>query len=178
MSYVALLRGINVGGKNPLPMKELLALFAAAGCSDVRSYIASGNILFNAASSLAARIPELVGGRIEARFGFQVPLVLRTGAELAAVAKNNPFLQPGADVSRLMVMFLAHKPSARSVAALDPNRSPPDEAVVRGREIYLRCPNGFGRSKLSNSWFDSQLATMSTGRNWRTVLKLLELAQD
>jgi uncharacterized protein (DUF1697 family) len=83
---------------------------------------------------------------------------------------------PGAE-NHLHVLFLADQPGAAAVASLDPDRSPPDAFVVRGREIYLRCPNGVGTTKLTNAWFDSRLATISTGRNWRTVLKLFELAK-
>ena len=176
-SWVALLRGINVGGKNRLPMKELVAMFGAAGCSEVRSYIQSGNVVFHASADVVARLSEVIAERIEARFGFAAPIVLRSGDELAAIARANPFLQPEADFSILAVMFLADEPAAGAAAALDPNRSPPDELVVRGREIYLRCPNGFARTKLTNAWFDSKLRTISTSRNWRTVLQLLQMTQ-
>jgi uncharacterized protein (DUF1697 family) len=176
--WAALLRGINVGGKNLLPMKELVAMFAAAGASDVESYIQSGNVVFSAGADVAAKIPDVVGKRIEKRFGFAVPIVVRSADELAAVARGNPFLAADADFAILAVMFLADKPSARAIAALDPGRSPPDEFVVRGREIFVRCPNGFARTKLTNAWFDSKLATTSTARNWRTVLKLLEMTRE
>ena len=82
----------------------------------------------------------------------------------------------GAETDRLHVVFLADAPDAEHVEALDPNRSSPDEFAVRGREIYLHCPNGLARSKLTNSYFDSRLSTISTMRNWKTVRKLLELA--
>jgi uncharacterized protein (DUF1697 family) len=174
-TYVALLRGINVGGKNLLPMPELTKMFTAAGCSDVRSYIQSGNVIFKAAAKLVEPLPAIITKRISSRFGYDVPLILRSGAELAAIGRRNPFLAPSVPQERLLVMFLADEPNARSVAALDANRSPPDQFAVRGREIYLYLPNGFAKTKLSNVYFDSKLATTSTGRNWRTVLKLLEL---
>ena len=110
------------------------------------------------------------------RFGFQVPVVMRTSGELRKVACGNPFLRAGADAKALHVAFLAAVPVSSKVDALDPDRSPPDEFAVRGREIYLHCPNGLARTKLTNAYFDSALATTSTLRNWRTVLKLLELA--
>ena len=159
-------------------MKSLAAIFDAAGCSKVRTYIQSGNVLFDAHAELAAKLPSLASRAIAKQHGLEVSLQLRTHDELAAITRANPFLEKGADHSRLLVMFLADKPPARSVTALDPDRSPPDEFVVRGREIYLHCPNGFGRSKLSNAWFDSKLGTVSTGRNWRTVLELLKLSSE
>jgi uncharacterized protein (DUF1697 family) len=174
--YVALLRGINVGGKNKLPMKDLLSIFVAAGCIDVQSYIQSGNVIFRATPTLAPRVPDLVANAVSERFGLRVPVLVRTADELGRVARGNPFLRAGADEVTLHVAFLADRPPAARVAALDANRSPPDEFTVRGREIYLRCPNGLARTKLTNDYFDSKLATTSTVRNWRTVLKLVDLS--
>lgn len=176
--YVALLRGINVGGKNKLPMAELVALFEAAGCGAVRTYIQSGNVIFEADPAHAARIPALIVEAVAVRFGYRVPVVLRSAAELAAVAGDNPFLQAGADPARLHVAFLADLPAPARVAGLDGERSPPDAFQVRGREIYLHCPNSMARTRLTNAWFDAQLATVSTVRNWNTVLKLVELAGE
>ena len=175
--HVALLRGINVGGKNKLPMKELVTLFTDVGCDNVTTYIQSGNIVFSASQELAARVPELVADGIRDRFGYRVPVVLRSAAEIAAVVSGNPFLDSGADIAVLHVAYLAEFPGADEVAALDPNRSPPDEFVVRDRDIYLRCPNGVARTKLSNAYFDSKLKTTSTMRNWKTTLKVLELVE-
>src|SRR5438105_5723824 len=93
--HVALLRGINVGGKNKLPMSDLVAMFADAGCADVRSYIQSGNVVFRASAEHAARVPALVGAAIAERFGFRVPVVLRTADELREVSAHNPFLAAG-----------------------------------------------------------------------------------
>jgi uncharacterized protein (DUF1697 family) len=175
-THVALLRGINVGGKHPLPMKELTALFTAAGCTEVSTYIQSGNVVFRAPAELAPRLPAGVGRRIQERFGFDAPVVLRTAGELAAVVRGNPFLTPDADTAPLHVMFLAGEPSPDAVARLDHQRSPGDSFAVRGREVYLHCPSGVARTRLTNGYFDTALGTTTTSRNWRTVLKLLELA--
>ena len=174
--YVALLRGINVGGKNKLPMKDLAELFREAGCEDVRTYIQSGNVLFRPGTAPVDAIPSLISASIQDRFGYRVPVVTRTAGELRAVVEANPFAEAGAEADKLLVLFLADSPDPDHVEALDPNRSPGDEFKVVGREVFLHCPNGFARSKLTNSYFDSALSTTSTGRNWRTVSKLLELA--
>jgi uncharacterized protein (DUF1697 family) len=176
-TYVALLRGINVGGKNKVSMRELVTMFTGVGCTDVRTYIQSGNVVFGATTHIADRLPDLAERAIARRFGHRIPIVLRTADELAAVVANNPFIQPGIDTDALQVMFLADQPSAHSVEGLDSNRSPPDSFAVHGREIYLQCPNGFAQTKLTNAYFDTKLATTSTGRNWRTVMKLLELVE-
>jgi uncharacterized protein (DUF1697 family) len=172
--HVALLRAINVGGRNKVPMKDLRALFEAAGCADVQTYIQSGNVVYSADTALAGAVPERLSAAIERAFGLQVPITTRTAAELRTVAEGNPFL-PGVDPKWLHVVFLADRPAPERVAALDPNRSPPDEWLVRGREIYLHLPHGMGKSKITSAWLDSRLATMSTARNWRTVLTLLEM---
>jgi uncharacterized protein (DUF1697 family) len=174
--HVALLRGINVGGKNKLPMKDLAAMFAGSGCRAIQTYIQSGNVVFEANATLARRVPALVSAAIAERFGLQVPVIIRSAGQLGNVARDNPFLGKGAAVTALHVAFLTDQPDAKKVAALDPQRSPGDEFVARGSEIYLHCPKGLARTKLTNAYFDSRLATTSTIRNWNTVLKLLELA--
>src|SRR5690242_4273690 len=169
---VALLRGINVGGKNKLPMSDLRDLFTAAGCRDVRTYIQSGNVIFEADSAVIASLPDDVSRQIAARFGYRVPVVLRTADEMEAVLRHNPFLAEGVEEKTLYVLFLAGKPAADRIAALDPDRSPPNRFMVQGKEIYLHLPDGAGRTKLTNDYFDTKLATISTARNWRTVTTL------
>jgi uncharacterized protein (DUF1697 family) len=173
--YLALLRGINVGGKNKLPMKDLTEIFSEAGCLNVRTYIQSGNVIFSASPGLSARVPGRITTLIAKRFGFHAKVVLRTAAQLADVVSNNPFLKAGASEETLHVLFLADLPNALSIGNLNPDRSPPDVFILRGQEVYLQLPNGVARSKLTNDYFDSKLATISTGRNWRTVTKLFEL---
>lgn len=177
-TYVALLRGINVGGKNKLPMKELTEMFVSAGCEQVRNYIQSGNIIFNAAPRVAVKLPAVISARIAERFGFNAPVQIRSIPELGEVISGNPFLKLGMTEDFLHVMFLADKPSASSVQKLDPDRSPPDRFIAQRQEIYLYLPEGVAHTKLNNAYFDAKLATVSTGRNWRTVRKLLELMQD
>ncbi len=177
MTYIALLRGINVGGRNKLPMPALSALFAAAGCSEVRTYIQSGNVVFQAPPDLIADLPASVTAAIAARHGLTIPIILRSREELAAAAQANPYLAAGADPATLHVVFLAAWPGPERLARLDAGRSPPDTFVPAGQEIYLHCPGGLARTKLSNEYFDRTLATTSTVRNWNTVGKLLELAE-
>jgi uncharacterized protein (DUF1697 family) len=174
--HVALLRGINVGGKNKLPMKDLATLFSASGCSDVRTYIQSGNVVFSAPRALARTFPSSLEKAIQKQFGFAVPVVVRTDAELARALAKNPYAKAARSEDALHVMFLTDKPTKSAIAALDPKRSPPDEYTIIDREIYLFCPNGVGKSKLTNAYFDSKLETVSTSRNWRTCRTLLELA--
>ena len=174
--HVALLRGINVGGKHRLPMARLRELFEAAGATNVRTYIQSGNVALDATAANAKRIPAAVGQAIEDEFGFSCPVLTRTAREMRAVVEGNPW--PRADEALLHVGFLADRPTKAAVASLDPDRSPPDEFVVIGREIYLHCPGGIARTKLGNAYLDKQLNTAVTVRNWRTTRALLELASE
>ncbi len=173
---VALLRGINVGGKNRLSMKDLAAMFMEIGCDDVRTYIQSGNVLFRGGPTRMEDTPALISALISDRFGYHIPVVVRTAADLQQIVESNPFIGAGAETDKLHVMFLADEPESAWADSLDPDRSPGDEFNVLGREVYLHCPNGLARSKLTNGYFDAKLATTSTTRNWKTTLKLVEMA--
>ena len=176
MTQVALLRGINVGGNNMLPMKELAKMFADAGCTDVRTYIQSGNVIFKKTGG-TARLADAITASIEKRFGFRIPVIVRTAEELRKTIRDNPYLAASVDAKALYVYFLAASPNADAIAGLDPARSATDTFEVRGQEIYLHLPNGMGRSKLTNAYFDSKLSTTCTARNWATVLKLSEMME-
>jgi uncharacterized protein (DUF1697 family) len=176
--YVALLRGINVGGKNKLPMKDLARVFEGAGCSNVKTYIQSGNVVFSAPASVAKGLPTRVAKAIEKKFRFSVPIVVRSASELEKILAKNPYARQKRSEEAFHVMFLANKPPKAALAGLDRKRSPPDEYDVVGSEIFLYCPNGIGRSKLTNAYFDSKLETVSTARNWRTCQTLLQLANE
>jgi uncharacterized protein (DUF1697 family) len=158
-------------------MKELAAIFAQAGCTNVRTYIQSGNVVFSAPAPLLKELPELITERIAARFGYRVPIIVRTSGQLARIIRDNPFLQAGVPEKTLHVYFLADQPSALAVGNLDSGRSPPDAFCVLNREIYLHLPNGMARSKLTNAYFDAKLSTACTFRNWATVLKIFEMMQ-
>jgi uncharacterized protein (DUF1697 family) len=173
--HVALLRGINVGGKNMLPMKDLAAMFVAAECADVVTYIQSGNVVFSARDKVVAGLGAGIAKQVEKRFGLRVPVVLRTAAEIDAVILGNPFLKAGVSEETLLVCFLADLPGKDLVAGLDAGRSAPDKFAVVGREIYMQLVKGVAGTKLTNAYFDSRLKTESTMRNWRTVLKLAEM---
>jgi uncharacterized protein (DUF1697 family) len=176
-TYVALLRGINVGGKHILPMKHLVELFAGSNCAEVRTYIQSGNVIFRTTPQCVQSLPALVADKVEQRFGFRAPVIVRSTREMSNVVRGNPFTQAGLPEKSLHVYFLADRPAVPAVKSLDPERSLPDTYHVVGREIYLNLPNGAGRSKLTNAYFDTKLSTLSTSRNWATVLKLFEMMQ-
>jgi uncharacterized protein (DUF1697 family) len=172
-TYAALLRGVNVSGHNKVPMKELRARLAGLGFTDVATYIQSGNIVFHASAS-----PDLAGlieRDLRKAFGVSATVLLRTKDQLVRVGAQNPFVKRGVDVAALHVTFLAETPKPARVKDLTGKVSGPDELVVRGREVYLRCPNGYGRTKLTNTFLERQLGSPATTRNWRTVLQLVAM---
>ena len=177
-THLALLRGINAGGKNKLSMKELIVLFREAGCEDVQSYIQSGNILFRAQPGVAEALGSRISEEIAKRFGLRIPVVLRTAEQLDETVRRNPFPATEAIASNLHVMFLRDVPMVERVRELDENRSPLDKFAVRERDVYLQLLTGAARSKLTNQYFDSKLKTISTVRNWQTVTKLQLLMQS
>ena len=113
--------------------------------------------------------------RIQGQFGYQIPVVLRTAAELHEAVISNPLMALPPNEKAHHVMFLAAVPDAEKAMQLEPDRSPGDEFLLRGRDVYLYLRNGAAKTKLTNAWFDRKLGTVSTARNWRTVLKLQEL---
>lgn len=177
---MALLRGVNVGGRNKLPMTDLARIFASLGCDDVVTCIQSGNVVFRAPRVVLARLPRAVPEEIAGQFGFEAPIVLRSGLEMCRIAAEHPFDGRGVDPKSLYVAFLRDVPGAKAAAALDAQRSPGDVFRVRGAEVYLRfgSATGAARTKLTVDWFDRQLATVTTVRNWRTTRTLCEMASD
>ncbi|QDU69279.1 DUF1697 domain-containing protein [Engelhardtia mirabilis] len=174
MRYVALLRGVNVGGKRRVPMAELAAILEGLGCTNVATHLQSGNAVFTATATLAKRLPQLAAAALEERFGFAVPVVVRSARQLQVLFLGNPYALEGAPEDSLFVGFLSREPSARQVKALDPERSPGDRFAVVGADAFLHLPNGVARTKLDNDWFDRHLDAVITVRNWRTVAALVE----
>lgn len=175
-TYIALLRGINVGGNHMIPMSRLAPMFTKAGAADVRTYIQSGNVIFSAPSSIAKEIPAKVSAQVNRQLGYEPHIILRTSADVARIAASNPLFAPDIDHKLLHVGFLATRPTAQQIAKIDPGRSPHDRFTVQGSEIYIHYAKGILESKLTGPYIDSALGTTSTFRNWRTLLKLVELA--
>lgn len=163
-----LLRGINVGGRK-LPMADLRALLTELGHTDVKTILASGQAVVT-----SDRAPDEVAAELEQRLavdaGLRTEVMVRTGAEIAAIVAANPFPGADADGARHAVMFYREEVTAKHLERLDPAKYAPDEFVAHGREIYLHLPNGFADSKLGLDVLKLRIA--ATGRNWNTVRKL------
>jgi uncharacterized protein (DUF1697 family) len=157
-------------------MDRLREVFVEAGCTEVVTYIQSGNVVFRPPPGVAVgALSSTLQEHIEARFDVSVAVVIRTAGEWTDLVERNPFVGVGVDPVTLHVMLLADEARPDDIARLDPDRSPPDEFVVDGRHVYLRYPNGSGRSKLTIDYFERQLHTVATARNWNTATKLAEL---
>jgi uncharacterized protein (DUF1697 family) len=174
-SYVAMLRGINVGGHARVAMTDLRATFADMGYPDARTYIQSGNVLF-AASGSPTKLRATIEQGLQERFGGGTSVVLRTGAQLNDIIEHNPLLSADRDPKTLHVTFLASKPDSTRVRGLDTEAFLPDEFRVVGSEVFVHCPHGYGRTKLNNAFFERALGTVATTRTWNTVITLAGMA--
>ena len=174
MRYVALLRGINVGSHRRIPMPRLREVLTDRGYGDVRTLIASGNIVLDSDAS-EDELAGDVSRAIQAEFGFDVPVVVRTAGELDAVLAADPFGAVATDTSRYSVTFLPVTPAADRVAALPAAEG--GEYAVLGRELYLWLPDGMAVSAMAKWPWDRLLGVAGTNRNWNTVAKLAELAR-
>jgi uncharacterized protein (DUF1697 family) len=177
MRYVALLRGINVGGHRTVPMADLRAALEAAGHEDAATYVQSGNVVLTAPKQATARLERALETTIEEAFGFPVDVMVRTEPELKAVVETDPLKKANADPAKHLVLFADAKLDAKKAAALVPGDPAPEAFAVRGRELYRWAETGIGRSALRDKLSDRRLGAATTGRNWRTLLKLLELAR-
>jgi uncharacterized protein (DUF1697 family) len=171
--YVALLRGINVGKARQVDMPRLREVLTERGHDEVRTHLRSGNVLLDSTLGEKKLAADL-SAAIEEEFGFAVPVVLRTAAELADVVQANPLEKVATDPKRYQVTFLPEKPAAKAVADLPPAEV--GEYLVRGRELYLWLPGGVTDTPLAAWKWDRLLGVPGTARNWNTVTKLAELA--
>lgn len=177
-TYVALLRGVNVGGRGKVAMSELRRVVEALGHRQVRTYIQSGNLLFDSSITNEARISSELSAAIERELGLQVAVALRTPTELARAVARHPFAGDEPDLAKLMICFLVAEPTAAAAGTLEPERFSPERFALIGREVHLHYPNGSGRSKLTSDYFERRLGVAGTTRNLRTVQKLIDQATD
>jgi uncharacterized protein (DUF1697 family) len=164
-----MLRGINLGSRNRVAMPALRELFETLKFTDVETYVQSGNVAFSASSKPDASV---IARRIAKDLSVESPVLIRSAAELAKLVKGNPFK---GDAAAFHVTLLEDKPKAADVKAIDADRFAPDEFAVVGKNVYLRCPKGYGVSKLSNAFWEKKLGTVATTRNWKTITALRDL---
>jgi uncharacterized protein (DUF1697 family) len=173
-TYVSMLRGINVGRKKRIKMEDLKDLYRSLDFKDVRTYIQSGNVVFKYHDYPTLELREKIGKEIKDVFGFDVSVIIRTKDELQEIIENNPFQKE--DIKQLHVTFLSDIPTQKTVKEIDQIKDESERFSISGKEIYLFLPHGYGRTRLSNDFFEKKLNVSATTRNWKTVNKLLDIA--
>ena len=177
-TYISMLRGINVSGQKMIKMTELKVLYESLRLNNVATYIQSGNVIFQSKEKDPVSLGDAIEKAIERTFGFSVTVVLRQPAEFQRVINKCPFLGSAKiDESRVYVTFLKSRPASALVKAmaLVPNKSN-DTYQISGNEIYLHCPDGYGKTMLSIAFFEKYLKVPATTRNWKTVQTLLAMS--
>jgi uncharacterized protein (DUF1697 family) len=177
-TYIAILRGINVSGKNKILMAELKDLLETLQFSQISTYIQSGNIVFQYhANSNTLQLATTIEEAISLKYGYRVPVIVLCLEELQQTIERNSFLtDPTIDPTKLHVTFLATPPSTDKIALMSQLSFLPDKFYIIDKQVYLHCPINYGETKLSNQFFENKLKVKATTRNWNTTLKLLEIA--
>lgn len=175
-TYLAILRGINLGGHKKITMTDLKSLFEDLNCTQVRTYIQSGNVVFNQVVVNQEEQIRQIEKKIFDRYGFQVPVLIRTQTELDEIVQQNPFLkEKDIEIDKLHVTFLAVTPSDTNQAKINGLQFGSDRFIISGKDVYVYCPGGYGNTKLSNIFFENKLKVTATTRNWRSVNELLKI---
>jgi uncharacterized protein (DUF1697 family) len=171
--YIALLRGINVGGK-VVKMADLRSVMEAMGFENVQTYIQSGNVVFAAEEQDINELTLKLASRLQDEFGFEIPVLIRTLENLEEGVRNNPF-----SADEPYVSFLAKEPDQEGIEKLKSYEDKTeDELKIVGREVYIHCVGGYGRTLYSNAFLEKKLGVPATTRNWKTVNKLIDMARS
>lgn len=174
---IALLRGVNVGGHNRVPMAHLRELLLELGYEDVRTHLQSGNAVFTAGGT-PPEVAQAIEGQLARSLGLGVRVLVRTAEELARVVHANPLPAAVAEPSRFLVTFLSAAPDPDLLGELDPADFEPELFGVGEQELYVWCPEGVRTLKLSYAFLERRFGVVATARNWRTVTRLLALARE
>jgi len=178
-TYIAILRGINVGGRNLVRMNELKAYLKTLNFINIQTYIQSGNVIFEYNSVDTHELQRQIGDLIMEKYGYKVSVIVKTISELSQVLTHNPFINTrNEDIKKLHVTFLSKVPDAKLLDGFLRIQNPPDEYIYTDDVIYLFCPNGYGRTKFTNNFIENKLDVQATTRNWKTTKKLFDLVTD
>jgi len=179
VTYISFLRGVNMTGHNSLKMTDLAELYSSQGYLDAETYIQSGNVIFSNDGSLSETVVSMnIEKAILDKFDYKIPVMLRTIPEIYTLFKHNPFLNEDKfDPAKMAVIFLHDEPSESKRQKVKDVDYPPDKFKISGREIYIFCPNGFGKTKLYTNFFEKKMVVTGTARNWNTITTILKLAE-
>ena len=175
-TYISMLRGINVSGQKKIRMVELKSLYESLGFENVQSYVQSGNVVFDSEEQDAIKLRGTIEAQIESTFGFSVPVLIRTGDDFQRIIKSHPFKDK--EAIRVLVTFLYEHPEQSKLDELSDYKDKVDHFAIGEQEIYLFCPGGYGKTKLSNTFFEKKLGVICTTRNWKSVNALYEMASQ
>jgi uncharacterized protein (DUF1697 family) len=177
-TYICLLRGINVSGKNLIKMDILSNLFISLGYQNISTYIQSGNVIFKSTSEENTHFEKEIAEKITQELNLNIPVLVLKKQEFSKVVSNNSFVNDRKeDVTKLHVTFLSELPLASNIEKITEGNFGEDEYVIHEKAVYVFCPNGYGNTKLSNNFFESKLKVMATTRNWKTTNKLIEISK-
>lgn len=178
MIYIAFLRGINVGGRNKIKMTDLKNMFEDLCCNNVKTYIQSGNVIFNYNISDTVKLADKIEQKVLETFGFNVITIIRTYEELQVIIDSNPFIkETGIEPEKLYITFLKNSLEPNPVI-LDVNKQGNERFYINSGEVYLYCPYGYGGTKLNNATFEKKLKTAATTRNWKVVNDILKISKN
>lgn len=177
VKYISVLRGINVGGKRKILMADLKKMYAELGFENCISYIQSGNLIFESTKLSNTELGSKIEDAIAEKFGFTVPVIVRTSDEWEQSVQANPYADSHEKES-LCLTFLNETPKAELTAVISELNFEPDSFQIIDKDVFIYCPGKYHQTKLSNQFFESKLKVKATTRNWNTVLKLLELSAE
>jgi uncharacterized protein (DUF1697 family) len=179
-TYISFLRGVNMTGHNSIKMADLSLLYHSLGFKENRTYIQSGNVIFRADQSISEEeISVKIEGAIKEKYGYNVPAMIRTSDEVKSLFLTNPYLDfQDFDPSKMAVVFLHEKITDIQLLKMRNINYPPDKYQITGREIFIYCPNGFGRTKLYTNFFEDKMGVKGTARNWKTINTILSMIES
>ena len=178
MRYIALLRGINVGGQKRMKMDALKNAFQEMSFKNVKTYVQSGNVIFDYEPRAIRNLSSEIEEKINETFGFSVKVVVRSEDELISIINNNPYIkEDNIELDKLHVTLFLDIPDSGRVSSLDIKKEENEKFLINSQEVYIYCPNGYGNTKLNNAMFERKLKVAATTRNWKTMNNLLEMSK-
>ena len=179
ITYISILRGINVSGQKLIKMDTLRKLFENLGFNNVLTYVQSGNVIFRSNDIELCQLEQKISLQIEKDFGFDVTVIILTVDKLKYIIDNNPFTKnPDKDPAFLHVTFLSSKPDNFDPKAIENKKQEGEEISFSDNAVYLYCPNGYGRTKLTNNFLEAKLKAGATTRNWKTTNELFKMTSE
>jgi uncharacterized protein (DUF1697 family) len=175
-TYISMLRGINVSGQKKIRMADLKNLYESLGLDKVQTYVQSGNVVFDSLEKDTTKLREAIATQITTTYGFSVPVLIRAADDFRRIIESHPFARE--EAVRVLVTFLYERPDRSKWGDLKIHKDKVEQFALGEQEIFLFCPGGYGKTKLSNNFFEKKLGVVATTRNWKTVNALYRMANE